>query len=320
MLRLFKIENNLIHEIKNPTNQKLSTAQLQQADWIDAIEPDDQERALIQYLIRDELPESDDMEEIETSARYFVDNTGLHLHSLFLVQNEGRHDTETVAFILQKKRLISFREADIADFRLFRMRARHKMISCASVTELLVTLLEHKIENQADIVEEIHGKLGDLSQEVLENEETDMQRAISQLAKLENSNGKIRLCLMDSMRELSFLQRHLVDHPDLMDICRKVMRNIDSLQSHTTFLFDKINFLMDSIQGFINIRQNQIIKIFSIAAVIFLPPTVVASIYGMNFHFMPELDWEYGYPVALGIMVVSAVAPYLFFKYKGWLN
>ncbi len=98
------------------------------------------------------------------------------------------------------------------------------------------------------------------------------------------------------------------------------MRNIDSLQSHSAFLFDKINFLMDSIQGFINIRQNQIIKIFSIAAVIFLPPTVVASIYGMNFHFMPELNWEYGYPVALGVMVISAIAPYLFFKYKGWLN
>ncbi len=204
MLRLFKLENHLIFEIKNPENQKLSTAQLQQADWIDAIAPDDQERALIQYLIRDELPESDDIEEIETSARYFVNSTGLHLHSLFLAQNEGRHDTETVAFILQKKRLISFHEADIADFRLFRMRARHKMISCASITELLMTLLEHKIENLADIVEEIHDKLGDLSQDVLENEDTDMQLAISQLAKLENSNGKIRLCLMDSMRELSF--------------------------------------------------------------------------------------------------------------------
>ncbi len=200
------------------------------------------------------------------------------------------------------------------------MRARHKMISCRSITELLVTILEHKIENLADIVEEIHDKLGDLSQEVLENEEADMQQAISYLAKVENSNGKIRLCLMDSLRELSFLQRHLTEQPELVDICQKVMRNIESLQSHSAFLFDKINFLMDSIQGFINIRQNQIIKIFSIAAVIFLPPTVVASIYGMNFHFMPELNWEYGYPVALGIMVISAIAPYLFFKYKGWLS
>ncbi len=318
MLRLFKIHHNLIHKLdcKSP----ITPSDLQQADWIDAQEPDERERDLLEHLIRDELPESDDMEEIETSARYFIDDSGLHLHSLFLSQTEGRHETETVAFILQTKRLITIREADIADFRLFRMRARHKMISCQSVSELMITLLEHKIENLADIVEELHSKLGDLSQDVLENENCDLQAAISQLAKLENSNGKIRLCLMDSMRELSFLQRHLIKHPELLEICRKIMRDIDSLQSHTAFLFEKINFLMDSIQGFINIRQNQIIKIFSIAAVIFLPPTVVASIYGMNFEFMPELDWKYGYPTAIFIMILSAIAPYLFFKHKGWLQ
>jgi len=318
MLRLFKIQHNLIHKLdcKSP----ITPSDLQQADWIDAQEPDERERDLLEHLVRDELPESDDMEEIETSARYFIDESGLHLHSLFLSQTEGRHETETVAFILQKKRLITIREADIADFRLFRMRARHKMISCQSVSELMITLLEHKIENLADIVEELHSKLGDLSQDVLENENCDLQAAISQLAKLENSNGKIRLCLMDSMRELSFLQRHLIKQPELLEICRKIMRDIDSLQSHTAFLFEKINFLMDSIQGFINIRQNQIIKIFSIAAVIFLPPTVVASIYGMNFEFMPELDWKYGYPTAIFIMILSAIAPYLFFKHKGWLQ
>ncbi len=318
MLRLFKIHHNLIHKLD--CESPVTPADLQQADWIDALEPDERERDLLEHLIRDELPESDDMEEIETSARYFIDESGLHLHSLFLSQTEGRHETETVAFILQKKRLITIREADIADFRLFRMRARHKMISCHSVSELMITLLEHKIENLADIVEELHSKLGDLSQDVLENENTDLQAAISQLAKLENSNGKIRLCLMDSMRELSFLQRHLIKQPELLEICRKIMRDIDSLQSHTAFLFEKINFLMDSIQGFINIRQNQIIKIFSIAAVIFLPPTVVASIYGMNFEFMPELDWKYGYPTAIFIMILSAIAPYLFFKHKGWLQ
>ncbi|WP_198244755.1 magnesium/cobalt transporter CorA [methane-oxidizing endosymbiont of Gigantopelta aegis] len=318
MLRLFKIHHNLIHKLD--CESPVTPADLQQADWIDAQEPDECERDLLEHLIRDELPESDDMEEIETSARYFIDESGLHLHSLFLSQTEGRHETETVAFILQKKRLITIREADIADFRLFRMRARHKMISCQSVSELMITLLEHKIENLADIVEELHSKLGDLSQDVLENENTDLQAAISQLAKLENSNGKIRLCLMDSMRELSFLQRHLIKQPELLEICRKIMRDIDSLQSHTAFLFEKINFLMDSIQGFINIRQNQIIKIFSIAAVIFLPPTVVASIYGMNFEFMPELDWKYGYPTAIFIMILSAIAPYLFFKHKGWLQ
>lgn len=178
------------------------------------------------------------------------------------------------------------------------------MISCRSITELLVTILEHKIENLADIVEEIHDKLGDLSQEVLENEEADMQQAISYLAKVENSNGKIRLCLLDSLRELSFLQRHLTEQPELVDICQKVMRNIESLQSHSAFLFDKINFLMDSIQGFINIRQNQIIKIFSIAAVIFFTPHGSRQHLRHEFPFharielgiwIPGCAWHYGH-------------------------
>ena len=98
-----------------------------------------------------------------------------------------------------------------------------------------------------------------------------------------------------------------------------VMRDVDTLMSHNTFLFDKINFLMDSTQGFINIEQNQIIKTFSIAAVVFLPPTLVASIYGMNFDFMPELQWKLGYPWALGLMVLAGMAPYVYFKRKGWL-
>jgi len=111
----------------------------------------------------------------------------------------------------------------------------------------------------------------------------------------------------------------LRNHPELQETAREIMRDVDTLMSHTTFLFDKINFLMDSTQGFINITQNKIIKIFSIAAVVFLPPTLVASIYGMNFQYMPELNLRLGYPGALGLMLLSGIAPYWFFKRKGWL-
>jgi magnesium transporter len=115
------------------------------------------------------------------------------------------------------------------------------------------------------------------------------------------------------------LQRHLHLYPELQQNAREIMRDVDTLMSHTTFLFDKINFLMDSTQGFINIAQNKIIKIFSIAAVVFLPPTLVASIYGMNFQHMPELDLKLGYPGALVMIILAGIAPYWFFKRKGWL-
>ena len=317
MLKLFRIERGLIRELAcddMPLDQTLP-----QAHWLDAQEPEDDERDALQQMMRLDLPELDEMEEIEASARYFVDQAGIHVHSLFLTQSEGRHVTSSVACILQPNRLITIRDTELADFRLLRMRARRGQVESHSPAELLITLLEQKVENLADNLEDIHRNLEKTSYLVLEEEGSDLEEAIAQLAKSEDSNGKIRLCLMDTQRAISFLLRHLRDAPQLHESCREIMRDIDTLMAHTTFLFDKINFLMDSTQGFINIEQNQIIKIFSIAAVVFLPPTLVASIYGMNFEHMPELQWMLGYPWALGLMVLSGITPYLFFKYKGWL-
>lgn len=317
MLRLFKINNGLISE--KSAHGPNPEIQLHEADWIDAQDPSDDERELLRTLLQTDVPESDDVEEIEASARCFVDQSGIHVHSLFLTQEEGRYNTVSVACILQGERLITVREGEVADFRLMRMRARRGQVESNSPTQLLVTLFEQKVENHADAIEDIHRQLEGVSHLVLENEEADLEEAISQLAELEDSNGKIRLCLMDTQRDISFLLRHLRNQVAPAETLREIMRDVETLMSHTTFLFDKINFLMDSTQGFINIEQNQIIKIFSIAAVVFLPPTLVASIYGMNFHHMPELDWMLGYPWAIGLMIASGLAPYLYFKSKGWL-
>ncbi|EJU9539053.1 magnesium/cobalt transporter CorA [Vibrio alginolyticus] len=318
MLRFFNIINGVITTIADDDKHDLNQL-VAQADWIDAHEPTDEERDLISSLLRIELPESEDVEEIETSARCFIDTAGIHVHSLFLSPTEGRHNTVTVACILQNKRLITIREGEVADFRLLRLRARKGQIRCDDVDSLLVTLLEQKVENHADTLEDIHRQLEKVSHDVLENDDADLEECISRLARLEDSNGKVRLCLMDTQRDISFLLRHLKSRNDHRETLNEISRDIEALMSHTTFLFDKINFLMDSTQGFINIKQNQIIKIFSIAAVVFLPPTVIASIYGMNFEFMPELSWTGGYPWALGLMLASGFAPYFYFKRKGWL-
>ncbi|WED59010.1 magnesium/cobalt transporter CorA [Vibrio alginolyticus] len=318
MLRFFNIINGVITTIADDDKHDLNQL-VAQADWIDAHEPTDEERDLISSLLRIELPESEDVEEIETSARCFIDTAGIHVHSLFLSPTEGRHNTVTVACILQNKRLITIREGEVADFRLLRLRARKGQIRCDDVDSLLVTLLEQKVENHADTLEDIHRQLEKVSHDVLENDDADLEECISRFASLEDSNGKVRLCLMDTQRNISFLLRHLKSRNDHRETLNEISRDIEALMSHTTFLFDKINFLMDSTQGFINIEQNQIIKIFSIAAVVFLPPTVIASIYGMNFEFMPELSWTGGYPWALGLMLASGFAPYFYFKRKGWL-
>ena len=317
MLRLFTIDHRTIREMALP-DAGLEQA-ITEARWIDAHEPSDEQRSLLQGLLRTELPESDEVEEIEFSARNFSDAAGIHVHSLFLATSDGRHNTETVACILQPQRLITIREGELADFRLLRMRARRGQVESGSPQELLITLLEQKVENLADALEDIHRGLEKVGYMVLEENNDQLEASIGELAELEDSNGKIRLCLMDTQRSISFLQRHMPSEAESRERSREIMRDIETLMSHTTFLFDKINFLMDSTQGFINIEQNKIIKIFSIAAVVFLPPTLVASIYGMNFEHMPELAWMIGYPGALVLMLLSGIAPYLLFKRKGWL-
>jgi magnesium transporter len=315
---MFKVQGTALREDKH--EYEFIRQSMANSLWIDAHEPTDEEREELNTFLRAELPESDDVEEIEFSARYFQDNSGIHVHSLFLAPGEyGRHSTATVAFILQDRRLITVREGDQADFRLLRMRSRAGQVHVASPQDLLVTIFEQKVENLADALEDIHRKLEDVSRMVLEDTDAELEDAIDRLAKLEDSNGKIRLCLMDTQRSISFLQRHLRESFELQETAREIKRDVDTLMSHTAFLFDKINFLMDSTQGFINIEQNQIIKIFSIAAMVFLPPTVVASAYGMNFEYIPHNDWKYGFVVAVLLMLLSAILPYWYFKRKDWL-
>lgn len=316
MLHTFDIRQGALCEMPSAIDQP---DQLLSARWIDLVGENDAERALLERIFTVPLPDADDVEEIEASARYFTDEQGIHVHTLFLYSSEGRHRTTSVAMILQPQRLISLRETEIADFRLMRMRTRRGWVKVDEPFDVLLSILEQKIENLADTLEHVHNQLESVGYQVLEDEEADLEDGIDRLAKLEDSNGKIRLCLMDTQRAISFIQRHLRADIERRNQCLEMQHDLDTLLAHTTFLFDKINFLMDSTQGFINIEQNQIIKSFSIAAVVFLPPTMIASIYGMNFSVMPELSWRLGYPFAIGLMLLSGLAPYLYFKRKGWL-
>ena len=316
MLHVYDIERGVLRE---RDVAELTPGTADAASWIDLVDASDEEREQLQHLFRQNLPESDDVEEIEASARFFHDEYGLHVHSLFVYQAEGRHRTSTVAFVLQPGRLLTFRDSRLPDFRLMRLRVRRGWVQAQAPLDILLSILEQKVENMADSLEDIHRNLEEVSYLVLEDEEAELEDGIEKLAHLEDSNGKIRLCLMDTQRSISFIQRYVRTDKDRRRTCSEIQHDLDTLMSHATFLFEKINFLMDSTQGFINIEQNQIIKIFSIAAVVFLPPTMIASIYGMNFDVMPELQWAFGYPAVLGLMILSGIAPYWYFKRKGWL-
>ena len=168
----------------------------------------------------------------------------------------------------------------------------------------------------------IYDDLEAASKKVLDGNVGDevASEVLAAIARQEDMNGRIRRNMMDTRRAVSFLMRSKMLDAEQFEEARQILRDIDSLDGHTTFLFDKINFLMDATVGFININQNKIIKLFSVASVALLPPTLVASVYGMNFKHMPELDWKYGYAWGILLMIASAALPMLYFRRRGWLK
>jgi magnesium transporter len=209
-----------------------------------------------------------------------------------------------VAFILNQHNtelnscgvLFSIHDEDVPVFRLLRMRApRAGLIEDAK--DVLLKLFDADAEYSADTLEGIYDDLKQVSAQVLEGNMTDdhAQEVLADIARQEDLNGRIRRNMLDTRRAVSFMMRSKMLNAEQFEDARQILRDIESLDSHTAFLFDKINFLMDATVGFININQNKIIKIFSVASVALLPPTLIASVYGMNFKFMPELEWEFGY-------------------------
>lgn len=227
-----------------------------------------------------------------------------------------------VAFVLTKDVLFSIHGEDLPAFRLVRMRARLRPGSVRNAKDVLMDLYATDAEYSADSIEEVYERLEDASKRVLADEVTDAAAAdvLEIIARVEDLNGRIRRNVMDTRRAVSFLLRSRLLSADQQDEARQVLRDIDSIENHTAFLSDKVNFLMDATVGFININQNKIIKLFSVVSVALMPPTLIASIYGMNFKVMPELDWAEGYPYAIVMMVVSAAIPLVYFRRKGWLK
>ncbi|MFK3740192.1 magnesium/cobalt transporter CorA [Massilia sp. TN1-12] len=321
MINVFVLQNGRLNQVPIASRADLENVE---AVWVDLNDPTDEERAWVKAKYDVVLPGEDEVSDIEASARYYEGENGdLHLRTDFLREEEdGPSRIVTVAFILSKKVLFSVHVDDLPVFRLVRLRARSRPGSIEDYMDVLLDLYATDAEYSADALEGIYESLEAVSQRVLQKEFTDQDAAaaLNAIAHEEDLNGRIRRNMMDTRRAVSFLMRGRLLNSEQFDEARQILRDIESLDNHTSFLFDKVNFLMDATVGFININQNKIIKIFSVASVAFLPPTLIASIYGMNFEFLPELHWKFGYGWSLSLMVISAIAPFLYFRHRGWLK
>ena len=321
MINVFVLQNGRLNQVSVDSRQDLENVT---PVWVDLTDPTDEERVLVKTTYGVTLPGEDEVSDIEASARYYeAENGDLHLRTDFLLEEEdGPSRVVTVAFILSGKILFSVHNDDLPVFRLVRLRARSRPGSIEDYMDVLLDLYATDAEYSADALEGIYEALEEVSTRVLQKEFTDQDAAaaLNAIAHEEDLNGRIRRNMMDTRRAVSFLMRGRLLNSDQFEEARQILRDIESLDGHTSFLFDKVNFLMDATVGFININQNKIIKIFSVASVAFLPPTLIASIYGMNFEAFPELKWDFGYPFALGLMVAAIAAPLLYFHRRGWLR
>jgi magnesium transporter len=328
MLNIFTLANGRLFQEEIESLEELTKFQ---PIWVDLESPTPEEKAWIKQHYGLSIPDDAMDEDIEESARFYAaDNGDLHIRSDFLIEDSAESRTERVAFILNlhnaelksKGVLFSIHDEDVPVFRLLRMRARRLPGLIEDSRDVLLKLYDADAEYSADALEGVHDALEHISGKVLSGEVTDevAGEVLATIAKEEDLNGRIRRNMMDTRRAVSFMLRSKMLSSEQNDEARQILRDIDSLDSHTVFLFDKINFLMDATVGFININQNKIIKIFSVASVALLPPTLIASIYGMNFQHMPELAQNWGYPAALLLMLCSGVLPMLYFRKRGWLK
>jgi len=322
MIRAYAHDNGKLRLLDAPVD-------LTHAIWIDLFEPDAAESQLVATAFGIELPTREDMAEIETSSRlYHEGDTTFMTATLPAGADSGDPVMGPVTFVLAPQRLITLRHHAPRPFTTFPQRAQQAPIGCATAQGVLLGLLDAIIDRLADLLERIARDIDGISRAVFRNEIApqgkgqDFRQTLKTIGRTGDFLSKMRESLVSLDRVLGFLGQMTLqskDDRETRGLVKTLSRDEQSLTQHADFLSQKVTLLLDATLGMIDIEQSGIIKIVSVAAVVFLPPTLVASIYGMNFAMMPELGWRFGYPIAIGLMIISAVLPYLFFKRRGWL-
>lgn len=298
--------------------------------WMDIVTPSAAEDKVVEQLLGVAVPTREEMQEIEVSSRLYVENGARYMTATLMCHSDTPiPKTTPVTFILAGHRLVTVRYDDPRPFAIVEYKLSRSSPGNVTGESVLVDLLDAVIDRLADILERVGGEVDAISRRIFEvNEERDVEApaykdVLKELGRKGDLTSKGRESLVSIGRLLLFLhnEAETMRWPkDSRTHLQSMRRDTASLSDHATYLANKVTFLLEAMLGVVNIEQNAIIKIFSIAAVIFMPPTLIASIYGMNFHHnMVELDWQYGYIFALVLMVLAAALPILYFRWKKWL-
>jgi magnesium transporter len=296
--------------------------------WIDLLNPTAEEEQEIESLLAIDVPTRAELREIEASSRFYEEDGAIFMTSSIIYNIEDPVPaTSTITFILKGNTLVTVRDVEPRSFQMFTQRAERGSLASNSGQAVLIGLFEVLVQRTADLLERIQDEVDRLAHSVfnIKAERRDSSRRFDVLLRQTGKEGDIVSRVLESVtsleRTLHFLRdalRHENVENQIAKRIKTVQRDIQSLMEHNRFLTHRIGFLLEATLGMIATEQNQVIKMFSVIAVVLLPPTLIASIYGMNFEYMPELKWTLGYPFALVLMVLSAVLPYWYFRRKGW--
>jgi len=329
MLRSFSCQSGLLVE-REETPAVLDTELV----WIDLLNPTEDEQRAVERLLGLSIPTHEEMQEIELSARLYHEDKAQFMTMTALAGLDSEEPLKTpVTFILKQRVLVTVRWSDLRPILAYQTRAtRLPDVLSGSGEQVMTAILEAFTDRTADALESAGNDIDRLSRGVFLTRRQkvakmthDLQLVIQQLGRQAELLTMVQESLVSVGRVISYHTARQsapaggTGGRETRSMLKAVQRDALALGEHARSLIGRVNFLLDATLGLISLEQNQIIKIFSVAAVVFLPPTLVASIYGMNFDHMPELSWPFGYPFALALMAISAVVPYLFFKRKGWL-
>ena len=300
------------------------------AVWIDLISPNQGEDKLVEKFLGIAVPTREEMQEIEVSSRLYVENGARYMTATLMCQSESDTPRTTpVTFILAGSRLVTVRYDDPKPFALITNKFGRSCPVHVSGQMVFMDLLDAVIDRSADILERIGVDVDQLSHDIFEPPRAMRKsgrgaynRVLRTIGRTGDLTSKVRESLVSVGRLLLFLANEAEGMRWAKDVraqLQSMQRDIHSLSDHSSYLTNKITFLLDALLGVVSLEQNDIIKLFSVMAVVLMPPTLIASIYGMNFGHMPELSWQFGYPFALLLMLIAGALPYFFFKWKRWL-
>lgn len=287
--------------------------------WVDLQNSTFEEKVTIENYFDIKYSSVEESSEIESSSRFYELDDELIINSNFLSLKEQEFDYCPVSIILEKGILFTYRDDSLKTFRESVKKIKANPGAFTNGYQILLNIIETGIEQDADIIEGLAKDIADLNKKLTLNRTRSDEEILLKIASFQNYNILMRENIIDKQRLVSSLMKSNLFPEEYMNVLRIMIKDIGSLIEHNKFAFERLEYLQDTFMGLVNIEQNRVIKIFTVATVAFMPPTLIASIYGMNFKFLPELNWEYGYLFAIGLMILSSVLTLIYFKKKNWL-